>query len=147
MLPASKLLARIPSERDEYMVSPDSQQEVRARLAAERERLQGEIDSLQQGIDARTFGEDEGSDTVSMHPADDASEMFEREKNLTVLNTLRVTIEDLDSALQKVDAGTYGVCDNCGKPIGEKRIEALPSAVYCIECESALERTGRLPAQ
>jgi DnaK suppressor protein len=129
------------------MTSQDSQKEVRARLVRERERLQGEVNSLQERVSSETFGEDEGTDTVSTHPADDGSEMFEREKNLTVLNTLQISVGELDGALAKLDAGTYGVCENCGKPIGEKRLEAMHAAVYCIECQSALERTGHLPVK
>lgn len=129
------------------MVSQDSPADVRARLMSERARLQAEVDALQEDVSAETFQEDEGTDTVASHPADDASEMFDREKNLTVLNTLQISIRDLDTALGKVDAGTYGECENCGKPIGEKRHGAMPSAVYCIECQSTLERTGRLPAR
>jgi RNA polymerase-binding protein DksA len=127
------------------MVSQDSHEDVRARLLQERERLQGEIDGLQEGISSETFGEDEGTDTVSMHPADEGSELFEREKNLTVLNTLQISLRDVDAALARVDAGTYGICENCGRPIGEKRLAAMPSAVYCFECQSTLERTGHLP--
>jgi RNA polymerase-binding protein DksA len=128
------------------MASQDAQQEIRARLLSERERLLGEMDGLREGVSSETFQEDEGTDTVSTHPADDGSELFEREKNLTVLNTLQTSVEDIDRGLAKLDAGTYGVCDNCGRPIGEKRLEAMPSAVYCIDCQSVLERTGRLPA-
>ena len=127
------------------MVSQDSQQETRARLESERERLKSEMDSLREGVSSETFQDDEGTDTVSMHPADDASELFEREKNLSVLITLQSSLDDVDRALAKLSAGTYGQCDNCGRPIGEKRLEAMPSAIYCIECQSALERTGRLP--
>jgi RNA polymerase-binding protein DksA len=134
-------------EGNESMVSQDSHQEVRARLTSERDRLQREIDALAEGISSETFQEDEGTDTVSMDPADDASEMFEREKNLTVRNTLQISLRDVNSALSRIDAGTYGICDNCGKPIGAKRLEAMPSASYCIDCQSALERTGHLPAR
>lgn len=127
------------------MVSQDSQQEIRARLESERERLRSEMDGLRAGVSSETFQDDEGTDTVSTHPADDASEMFEREKNLSVLGTLQSSMDDIDNALAKLDAGTYGQCDNCGRPIGDKRLEAIPFAVYCIDCQSALERTGRLP--
>ena len=128
------------------MVSQDAQTEIRARLQAEQERLQSEMAGLQEGISSQTFGEDEGSDSASMHPGDDGSELFEREKNLTVLNTLQVSLRDVEAALVRLESGTYGNCGNCGKAIGEKRLEAMPSAVYCIECQSDLERTGRLPA-
>jgi DnaK suppressor protein len=129
------------------MVSHDSQQEIRTRLQSDRGRLQGEIDGLRRGVDSETFQEDEGTDTVSMHPADGASELFEREKNLSVLNTLQSSLDDVDKAMAKLDAGTYGVCDNCGRPIAEKRLEAMPSAIYCIDCQSVLEKTGRLPVR
>lgn len=128
------------------MVSEDFLREARTRLNSERERLQREIDALGEGINASNFQEDEGTDKVSMDPADDASELFEREKNLAVLNTLQFSLEDVNTALGRLDAGTYGICENCGKPIGEKRLEAMPSARYCIDCQSALERTGHLPA-
>ncbi len=128
------------------MVSQDAQGETRARLQSERARLEGETEGLRAGVSSATFQEDEGTESVSLHPADDASELFEREKNLTVLNTLQTSIDDIDRALAKLDAGTYGQCDNCGRPIGEKRLEAMPSAAYCIDCQSALERTGNLTA-
>lgn len=127
------------------MDSESAEQEVRVRLLHEQERLQTEIDGLREGVSSATFGEDEGTDTVATHPADDASEMFEREKNLTVLNTLQISLDEVDAALARLDTGTYGVCENCGKPIGNKRLDAMPSAVYCIDCQSALERTGHLP--
>ncbi len=127
------------------MVSQDAKREFRARLESDRTRLQGEMDGLREALSSQTFQEDEGTDTVSIHPADDATELFEREKDLSVLNTLQASMEDIDKALAKLDAGTYGRCDNCGRPIGEKRLEARPSAIYCIDCQSYLERTGRLP--
>ena len=44
---------------------------------------------------------------------------------------------DIDNALAKIDAGTYGICERCGRPIGEDRLEAMPAARLCIECASA----------
>ncbi len=121
----------------------DSTTDVRQRLEAERERIQGEIESLREGVNSQTFQEDEGTDTVSQHPANDGSELFEREKNLTILDTLEVTLREFDRALEKVQAGTYGTCENCGKPIAAKRLEVSPSAIYCIDCQSLLDRQGR----
>ena len=127
------------------MISQDAQSEIRARLQREQQRLQTEIAGLQDGISSQTYGEDEGSDTASTHPGDEGSELFEREKNLTVLNTLQVSLRDVEAALLRLDAGTFGSCGNCGKAIGDKRLEAMPSAIYCIDCQSELERTGHLP--
>jgi RNA polymerase-binding protein DksA len=121
----------------------DSTQDgVRGRLEAERERLQTEVESLRRRSSSDVYQDDEGTDTVSQHPADEGSEMFEREKDLTLIDTLQVSLRQVEDALQRVDSGQYGICANCGKPIGEKRLEALPAAIYCIDCQSILDRVG-----
>jgi DnaK suppressor protein len=48
-------------------------------------------------------------------------------------------IEEIDEALQRIDDGTYGQCARCGKPIDEKRLEAMPTARYDAECQAAIE--------
>jgi DnaK suppressor protein len=49
---------------------------------------------------------------------------------------------EIDSALARIEEGTYGVCSACGGPIGEERLEAVPYATLCIEDKRAVERTG-----
>ena len=125
------------------MVSEELSNEMHQRLIAERERLQDEIAGLTGGaVSGAVFAEDE-TDSVDQHQADDASELFEREKNMTVLRTLEINVQQIDDALTKFDAGTYGVCERCGKPIPEKRLRALPEATHCIECQTILERQSQ----
>ena len=62
------------------------------------------------------------------HPADTASETFEREKDLSILEQLEAELAELQAALERVDAGTYGTDELTGEPIDPARLEALPTA-------------------
>ncbi|MCA1595390.1 MAG: TraR/DksA C4-type zinc finger protein [Chloroflexi bacterium] len=73
------------------------------------------------------------------HPADLSTELFEREKEQTLKRNARELLERVEDALRKIENGTYGICSNCDKPIPERRLEVLPSAVYCVPCQSILE--------
>ncbi len=67
------------------------------------------------------------------HPADDATELYEREKDIALNEHTEKELKDINDALQAIDEGTYGVCKKCGKDIQEDRIEALPTVLYCKE--------------
>ena len=73
------------------------------------------------------------------HPADVASETFEREKALAIDENVDDLIARVDRAIEKIDAGTYGICDRCGNGIGRARLEALPYAAFCIECQDIVD--------
>jgi DnaK suppressor protein len=83
------------------------------------------------------------------HLADDATEVFEREKDLGLEQTLRDHLRQVNHALAKIADGTYGSCESCGKPIARARLDALPEATLCIDCKVAAERrasAARLPS-
>jgi RNA polymerase-binding protein DksA len=129
------------------MIDQTLRDELHQQLLARRERLRREIDAISgEGVRSDVFQADE-TDSVDQHPADDASELFEREKNLTVRQTLEASLQAVNDALQKVDEGTYGICDNCGEPIPEKRLRALPEATLCINCQAKLEREAQTGAR
>jgi RNA polymerase-binding transcription factor DksA len=98
---------------------------LRAVLAAERERLATELEAM--GVDRGTF--DEGF-------ADSGQVTAERGEVDAIVGTLRDTLNEIDDALRKLEAGTYGLCESCGEPIPEARLEAMPSARLCIACAS-----------
>jgi RNA polymerase-binding transcription factor DksA len=125
--------------KETIMISEQLSNELHGQLLKERDRLRTEIDNLQEGISADTFDE-AGQDAVDQHPADEGSEMFEREKNLTVRATLQRQLDEVNIALQKFDNGTYGVCETCGKPIDERRLRAFPAATHDVEHQAEIDR-------
>jgi len=64
----------------------------------------------------------------------------ERERDLALSASATQAVEEIDRALRRMDAGTYGICERCGKKIAVARLEALPFAALCIECKSREER-------
>jgi DnaK suppressor protein len=67
----------------------------------------------------------------------------ERERDLALSAQAMAAVEDIDRALAKIDAGTYGICERCGKPIPKERLKALPYAALCVACKSGGLTTRR----
>ncbi len=110
-------------------------QEEKARLETLREEIladhgegSGETDQL---------GE---LSSFDQHPADVGSEVFEREKDLSIVQQVEDQITEVDAAIGRVGEGSYGNCERCGKPIGDDRLEAIPWARFCLEDQTADER-------
>jgi DnaK suppressor protein len=99
---------------------------LRAVLTAERARLTSELEAM--GVDRGSY--DDGF-------ADSGQVTAERGEVDALVGSLRDTLSEIDSALAKIDAGTYGLCEQCGRPIGEARLEAMPAARLCIADASA----------
>jgi len=66
--------------------------------------------------------------------ADTAQVAAEQGEARAIFRSLQAELADVESALQRLDAGTYGLCEKCSAPIGEARLEAMPAARYCINC-------------
>lgn len=96
---------------------------VRADLDAERDRLKAQIASLEPGSSV---------DSVDDNFADSGQVAAEQGENQALAAQLRTELEEVERALQKLDDGTYGVCETCGEPIAPARLEAMPAARYCI---------------
>ena len=111
--------------------------EVRAELEAEAAGLRKEISQAESQIATRLgdsvaeAGDDE---------ADASSKLFEREHELAITRNTRELLEQTEHALARIEAGTYGVCESCGKPIGKARLLAFPRATLCVECKQRQER-------
>ena len=67
------------------------------------------------------------------HPADMATETFERERDNAVNDAFGERLEEIEQALGRMKDGTYGICEVCGKPIPYERLEAIPSAPTCVD--------------
>jgi RNA polymerase-binding transcription factor DksA len=115
-------------------------EEARKRLQDERTRVEGLIRNLKDelGDEGENAQLSELSD-YDQHPADTASETFEREKDVSILEQLENELEELQAALERIDAGTYGVDEVTGKPIAPERLEAVPTARTNVDTEAGRE--------
>jgi DnaK suppressor protein len=111
--------------------------EVRSTLESDAARLQSEIDSAETEIGhlLREGGEGAGNDQ-----ADVGSNTFERDHEMSMAKNARANLELVELALQRIEAGTYGRCESCGKPVGKMRLQAFPRATLCMECKQRQER-------
>ena len=78
--------------------------------------------------------------TVDQHPGDSGTETFELEKTVSLLEQVEDELQEVEAAFQRLEAGTYGTCQACGRPIGDERLEAMPAARFCIEDQAKAER-------
>lgn len=121
----------------------------RQRLAEERERLDG----VRSTFDAEGLTDQSESDSVGelssydQHQADMGTETFEREKDLSILEQVEAELGDVEHALRRLDEGTYGTCEACGKAIPDERLEAMPATRLCLEHQAEAEREVRISGE
>ncbi|MFC8088040.1 MULTISPECIES: TraR/DksA family transcriptional regulator [unclassified Streptomyces] len=117
--------------------TPQEVEEARGELQSEADRLRTEIDSSERSLQGmmRDSGDGAGDDE-----ADTGSKNITREHELALAATAREVLTQTERALERLDAGTYGLCENCGKPIGKARMQAFPRATLCVECKQKQER-------
>jgi len=112
----------------------------REALLEERKRVAAAIQNLHDE-NPGTLAEDAGEETAyDNHLADTATETYDRELDYTLEENSEHVLAAIDAALKRIDEGTYGICTNCGKQIARERLEALPWATLCIDCQRDRER-------
>jgi DnaK suppressor protein len=99
--------------------------DIRASLEEERDKLVRQLSDLGEGP--------EGSLAFDQNFADSSQVTAERAEVEALVGSLKESLDDVEHALAKFEAGTYGVCETCGQPIPPARLEAKPAARYCIE--------------
>ena len=90
--------------------------------------------SRAEGSEASAFG---------MHQADAGSDAYDRDFALSLLSQEQDALYEIEEALKRVDAGTYGICEMSGKPIPHARLEAIPFARFTVECQTQIEKLKR----
>ena len=121
----------------------------RQRLAEERERLVG----VRATFDDEHLTDQSENDSVGelssydQHQADMGTETFEREKDLSILEQVEAELGDVEHALRRLDEGTYGTCEVCGKVIPDERLEAMPATRLCLEHQAQAEREVRISGE
>ncbi len=103
------------------------------RLAAELAQLQTSASTSEERREGSPFGKRE----------EEATETLELEKRLALENRVRQEMATVEHALDKFEKGTYGLCDNCGKPIDPERLEVLPQANLCVNCKALLSKNAK----
>jgi RNA polymerase-binding transcription factor DksA len=92
----------------------------------------------------RTRAEGSEASAFGMHQADAGSDAYDRDFALSLLSQEQDALYEIEEALKRIDLGTYGVCEMSGKPIAHPRLEALPFARYTVECQSQIEKQGKV---
>ena len=115
-------------------------QDLHERLVDERGELHTQLATIEEDTFAATQSDSSGDVGLDDESADAGTATFEREKDLSIENNVRDLLQKIDRALKKIEAGTYGICDRCGKPIEKARIKALPYVDLCIKDAQAQTR-------
>jgi len=109
--------------------------EARTRLEQERASLQSDIAAL---VAENQAPQDDAG--IGNHIADDATEVFGRERDLALRGNAQDLLAQVDAAIERIKEGRYGICARCGQQIAPERLEALPYAIYCITCQALVEQ-------
>lgn len=114
-------------------------EEARTGLEEEVARLRAEIETSEQSLAGLMR---DSADGAGDDEADTGTKNVTREHEMSLAASSRDRLEQTERALSRMDAGTYGVCENCGKPIGKARMQAFPQATLCVDCKQKQERRG-----
>ena len=137
MTTAKKTADKLAVKSDEKPWTTKELGEVRDELNAERDRLRSELNLAEHELAdlMRDAGDGAGNDQ-----ADVGSTTFERDHEMTLANNAREMLFQTEHALERIENGTYGACENCGQPIGKMRLMAFPRATLCLSCKQREER-------
>ena len=121
-------------------------QDARDHLEDEKARLE----MVRQTVDLRDLREESESvslselSSTSQHEADLGTETFNRERDLSILESIELELVDVEHALKRIDEGTYGKCEACGRDIDEDRLAVIPAARFCLADQAQAEQELRL---
>src|SRR5258705_13809540 len=121
-----------PTDRYHRVVTDPLLQDPRAALLVERARLRAGIAEGIVAPDPMTYGSQAAA----------ASQVFEQQRDLALRDHNAQHLEQVEAALARLAGGTFGACVRCGRPIAPGRLEALPWAAYCIDCQRIVGRGG-----
>jgi RNA polymerase-binding protein DksA len=115
-------------------------QAFRQALTSLRARLRGDLDQMTDEALKRNQPDSSGNlSNVPLHMADVGTENYDQEFTLGLIENEQETLDQIQDALARIDAGTFGRCEECGSAITKSRLQALPYARHCIECARRVE--------
>jgi len=119
---------------NENVLTQDDIEQIKKELIARKKQIYRDLDGV---------GEDKNGKVVFPEFGDksdeNAQEISEFSTNIATDKVLNETLRDIDSALKRIDDGTYGICKYCHEPIGKKRMQARPVASACVPCKNKLQ--------
>ena len=119
---------------------------MRAELEKRRTEITDDVRRMSEEIQSIGVEQDSEAGSVGNHFADDGSSVQESERLATMSGDMQEMLNQIDAALERIDDGTFGTCQRCGKQINPERIESFPYVAYCIECQTIIERQQALMA-
>jgi RNA polymerase-binding protein DksA len=114
--------------------------EFRARLLEEQGELKAQLAELEESSFSTPQSDVSGEVAFDEEYADSGTATFERERDLSLENNIRDLLGKIEKALARMENGTFGICERCGKPIEKARLKALPYANLCIKDKQAEAR-------
>ncbi|PSK91814.1 TraR/DksA family transcriptional regulator [Murinocardiopsis flavida] len=111
--------------------------EVRDGLQEEVDRLRADISAAESELAERMSDSTEGAGD---DPADTGAKAYQREHDLALAYNTRDLLAQSERAIERMEAGTYGVCESCGNAIGKARLQVFPRATRCVKCKQRQER-------
>lgn len=130
-------------DRRQLTVTDQKMEQAREALLARQAELVAELDRM--AAEIRSIGvEQDNEGGVGNHLADDGSNVMEGERLQTMSGDLQEVLTQVNSALERLDSGEFGICQRCHQPIGADRLEAFPYVAFCINCQTIIERERAL---
>jgi DnaK suppressor protein len=148
--PVAKVVAKAPVPKAPLPKVPAQKVKLTPFLEKQKDRLLQLRDSLLDSMSGvakdtlRARAEGSEASAFGMHQADAGSDAYDRDFALSLLSQEQDALYEIEEALKRVDAGTYGVCEMSGEKIAQARLEALPFARYTVECQAQIEKQRRV---
>ncbi|MED4603625.1 TraR/DksA C4-type zinc finger protein [Paenibacillus validus] len=139
-------MTNVPSR--DHALSGAQLQELSAKLQEEQQWLQAHLtDREHEGLENSLRDQTGELSAYDNHPADLGSEMFERAKDIALLENAERHLTDINEALARIETGAYGTCRACGQPIPFERLQAMPTAAYCVKHVPDPNESERRPVE
>ncbi len=106
-----------------------------------RARLRGDVTALADAAMSTSRG-DRGASSVPSHMADMGSDTYDQDNNILLMNSEGETLTQIEGALERIEEGDYGFCNECGKKIPKTRLKVGPYTSHCVKCASELESSS-----
>ena len=113
------------------------------KLINEKNEIIDTIDSVKESVRLNSSGSEGGEiSMVDNHPADNATEMTDKQRSIALMDNEKNILRMIDDSLEKIKNDKYGLCEICGKKIDEERLNMIPYTSTCIECENSKVSRG-----